>query len=225
MIIDDATRWDIIHKKSHKETDTHSKYAEEKEVLFPRKSLVVELGAGRGTDAMYFLGKGHSLIALDISAFALKILQERAKKMNLDKKLVARQIDFGLQLIPVKDSSVDVVYSRISINYFGSKQTTKLFKDIYRILKPGGLAFISLKSPDDTLEMQYLERSSTLYEPNVFIEGGLLRSRFTKDQLKIMLKAAEIPEFSVESYQEDLSTKGGDHNKVLFVSEVSFKKV
>ena len=225
MIIDDATRWDIIHKKSHKETDTHSKYAEEKEVLFPRKSLVVELGAGRGTDAMYFLGKGHSLIALDISAFALKILQERAKKMNLEKKLVARQIDFGLQLIPVKDSSVDVVYSRISINYFGSKQTTKLFKDIYRILKPGGLAFISLKSPDDTLEMQYLERSSTLYEPNVFIEGGLLRSRFTKDQLKIMLKAAEIPEFSVESYQEDLSTKGADHNKVLFVSEVSFKKV
>ena len=225
MIQDDATRWDLIHKKSHKESETHSKYAEEKEALFPRNSLVVELGAGRGTDAIYFLTKGHSVIALDISPFALKLLQEKVKGLNLGKKLVVRQVDFGLQAIPIKDDSIDVVYSRISLNYFGAKQTTKTFKDIYRILKLGGMAFITMKSPDDSLEMQYLERSSTLYEPNVFIEGGMLRSRFTQEQLKVILKEAEIPGFELDSYQEDLTSKGEEHNKTLFVNEINFKKV
>ncbi|KKQ97766.1 MAG: hypothetical protein UT24_C0012G0078 [Candidatus Woesebacteria bacterium GW2011_GWB1_39_12] len=225
MIQDDATRWDLIHKKSYKTSETHSKYAEEKEALFPRNSLVVELGAGRGADAIYFLTKGHSVIALDISPFALKLLQEKVKGLNLGKKLVVRQVDFGLQAIPIKDDSIDVVYSRISLNYFGAKQTTKTFKDIYRILKLGGMAFITMKSPDDSLEMQYLERSSTLYEPNVFIEGGMLRSRFTQEQLKVILKEAEIPGFELDSYQEDLTSKGEEHNKTLFVNEINFKKV
>ena len=127
--------------------------------------------------------------------------------------------------IPIKDDSIDVVYSRISLNYFGAKQTTKTFKDIYRILKLGGMAFITMKSPDDSLEMQYLERSSTLYEPNVFIEGGMLRSRFTQEQLKVILKEAEIPGFELDSYQEDLTSKGEEHNKTLFVNEINFKKV
>jgi hypothetical protein len=51
-----------------------------------------------------------------------------------------------------------------------------------------GVAYISLKSPDDVAEMEFFEKSSALYEPSVYIEGDMLRSRFTSDQLSTMKK-------------------------------------
>ena len=107
--MDDSSRWDAIHQKNFKENEWHSHFAEEKEKLFPRGCLVVELGSGTGADAIYFLKKGHSVVAFDISEFALNALTDRAKKESLEKKLVTRQVDFGLQAIPIKDGSADVV--------------------------------------------------------------------------------------------------------------------
>lgn len=222
--MDDAQRWDLIHQKNYKEDEWHSHFAEEKEKLFPRGGLVVELGAGTGADAIYFLKQGHRVVALDISNFALKALHERAKKHDFLQKLVTRQVDFGLHAIPVKDESADVAYSRISLNYFGYKQTTKIFRDIFRILAPGGSAYLSFKSPDDSNEMEYLERSATVYEPNVYIEGGMLRSRFTVEQLGAMLNDAGILNFEVKPLKEDLSKKGEGHHSYLYVNEVFFNK-
>ncbi len=222
--MDDSSRWDLIHQKNFKENEWHSHFAEEKEKLFPRGSLIVELGSGTGADAVYFLKKGHSVVAFDISEFALNTLTERAKKEGLEKKLVTRQMDFGLQAIPVKDNSADIVYSRISLNYFGAKYTTTVFADIYRILKTGGAAYLSFKSPDDELEMEFFEKSSVLYEPNVFIEGEMLRSRFTIEQLKELLKNAGISQFEVQPFQENLGAKGEGRHPILYVNEIYFKK-
>lgn len=224
-MVDDAKLWDAIHQKIHKANEWHSIYAEEKEKLFPRSSLIVDLGAGTGADAVYFLKKNHSVVALDISEFALKITHEKAKIAGLSKNLVTKQVDFGLHSIPVKDTSVDVVYSRISLNYFGNKHTTIIFKDIYRILKLNGIAFISLKSPDDLVEKEYLEKSASVYEPNVYIEGGILRSRFTREQLTEMLGRAGIASFEVKPYKENLGGRREGHHPTLFVNEITFKKI
>ncbi|OGM38738.1 hypothetical protein A3F01_06180 [Candidatus Woesebacteria bacterium RIFCSPHIGHO2_12_FULL_38_11] len=222
--MDDVSRWDLIHQKAHKEDEWHSVYAEEKEKLFPRNAMIIELGSGTGVDAIYFLKQGHSVIALDISTFALNALETRVKKENLAQKLTTQQVDFGLHDLPIKEGSVDVAYSRISLNYFGAKHTTKLFSDIYRMLKPGGAAYLSFRSPEDANEMEYFEKSSVLYEPNVFIEGEILRSRFTATQLEQMLINAGIPQFSVEAYQEDLSAKGENHHPILYVNDIYFMK-
>ena len=221
---DDAKHWDAIHQKIYKQNEWHSSYAEEKEKLFPRNSLVVDIGAGTGADALYFLKSGHSVVALDISEFALKITQERSKEAGLSKNIVTKQVDLGLHSIPVKDSSVDIVYSRISLNYFGRKQTTSIFKDIYRVLKTDGFAYLSLKSPDDAVEMEYLEKGASLYEENVFIEGGMIRSRFTVAQLEKMLKDAGIQKYEGKPHQENLGEKAEGHHPILHVNEVTFKK-
>src|SRR3989304_4329281 len=139
----DAKHWDEVHKRIHKETKSESKYAQDKEKLFPRNAVVVDLGGGTGNDALYFLQKGHRVILLDISEFALTTAQEKAKASNLGAKLVARQVDFGLTNLPLKDDSVDVFYSRISLHYFPADQTVRIFQDIYRALRSGGSAFLT----------------------------------------------------------------------------------
>lgn len=225
MVLDDATRWDLIHQKTYREGEAASLYAEEVEKFFPRNSLITELGTGTGADAFYFLQKGHSVIALDISSFALKILEERARKEGFTQKLATRQVDFGLHKLPIKDDSCDIAYSRISLNYFGADDTAKIFSDIYRILKKGGKAFLTLKSPDDVNEMIYLKNNASVYEENVFIEGGVLRSRFSVEQLREILTNAKIPQFNIRPIREDLSKKGENHNPYLFLNEVTFTKL
>jgi ubiquinone/menaquinone biosynthesis C-methylase UbiE len=84
----DAMRWDSINKRTFHPSHKESHYAEEKEKLFPKGSLIVEIGGGAGEDAVYFLRQGHSVIFLDISPEALKIAQERVKSENLSSKIV-----------------------------------------------------------------------------------------------------------------------------------------
>ncbi|KKQ74963.1 MAG: hypothetical protein US95_C0013G0013 [Candidatus Woesebacteria bacterium GW2011_GWB1_38_5] len=68
----DSLRWDEIHKKIPPDLERHSQYAEKREVLFPRESKICDMAGGLGYDAMYFIGKGHNVIILDISDYALK---------------------------------------------------------------------------------------------------------------------------------------------------------
>lgn len=222
-MIPDEVRWDEYHKKTHNPEEPHSLYAEEKEKLFPRGCLVVELGGGTGSDALYFLKQGHSVVILDISEFALKTATERAAKENLGQRLATRQVDFGLHQLPIKNSSVDVVYSRISLHYFGTKHTTKLFGDVYHILKPSGTAYLTFKSSEDVAELDYLRNVGVEYEENVYIENGQLRSRFSTDQLKNMLTSAKIPGFEVNSKKETLRDYTG-YESTLLVNEVIIKK-
>jgi ubiquinone/menaquinone biosynthesis C-methylase UbiE len=46
--------------------------------------------------------------------------------------------------LPFADETFDVVYASLSLHYFDEETTNLIFKEIYRILKPGGiLAYIT----------------------------------------------------------------------------------
>lgn len=223
-MLDDAKRWDELHKNIRGDGQKYSRYAQEKEKLFPRGSLVLELGGATGEDAEYFIRNGHSVVLLDISSFALVEAEKRIKKAGLSEKLVTRQADFGLHKLPVKDNSCDVVYSRISLNYFPRDHTTKIFRNIYSVLKSQGKAYLTFKSPDDKDEMEYLKRACSEYEPDVYIDGGQLRSRFAISDLQSLLKKADIADYQVHSYKEVLEQKNKGHENVLLLNEVVFTK-
>ena len=199
-------------------------FAEEKEKLFPRGSIVCDLGGGTGNDCLYFLKQGHSVILLDLSEFAINVAKKRAKKAGLDSNFVAHQVDFGLHTLPLKDESVDVCYSRISLNYFGNRHTSKILKDIYRSLKKGGSAYLTFKSPADEREMTRLLRNAVEYEPGVYIEGGQLRSRFSIDQLKQIAQTAGIPNVQVRHYEEHLGKHTSGVDQILYQNELVFTK-
>lgn len=221
----DSDRWDAVHKRLHqeKQEEPHSQYAEKAEKEFPENSIIAELGGGSGHDAIYFLSQGHSVVLLDISQFALSKAEERAKKHGYESRLIVKQADFGLNKLPIKDNSIDIVYSRISLNYFGSERTAVVLHDIYRTLKDGGQAFLTFKSPEDAVEMEILEETATEYEPGVYIQGGQLRSRYTTEQLEKILKMAKIDKYSVEPHKEELPEIKG-HKPILYVNEIRFTK-
>jgi ubiquinone/menaquinone biosynthesis C-methylase UbiE len=225
-MIHDVKRWDKIHKRIvEEEDDGHSVYAQEKEKLFPRGAIICDFGGGTGADALYFLKNGHSVILLDISEFALKVAQKKARDAGFDRNLVVKQVDFGLHQLPLQKESVDVAFSRISLNYFPANETSEIFSQIYSALKPSGSAYITMKSPEDAEEMEYLTENSAVYEQSVFIDNGQLRSRFTIDELKQIVSNAGIANYQVHPYKEMLGPDKKGHRQVLHLNEIIFQKI
>jgi SAM-dependent methyltransferase len=117
-----------------------SMFAEIVKEFLPPTGKLLELGAGLGQDSAYFTELGYEVISTDLN---VEHLQELA-----DKKFEVRTIDLRNPL-PFEDSSFDIVYAHLSLHYFDTVTTERIFDDIYRILKPGGvLAFFTNSTSD-----------------------------------------------------------------------------
>lgn len=206
-----------------------SSYAIEKETLFPAGAVVCDLGSGAGFDSLYFLQQGHSVKLVDISDLALAKAKHMFEVKNLIDKVELTQADLGDGHIPVGSGSCDVVYSRLSLHYFEPSVFAQLLSEVYRILKTDGHAYITLKSPDDENEMDYLNRQGTLKSKGVFLEDGLIKTRYDIGQLLEILSRANISDdqFTVARYTESFKDRK-DHvksgNDVMLLNEVTITK-
>jgi SAM-dependent methyltransferase len=98
--------------------------------------IVVDLGSGAGNDcfvARHYVGEKGQVIGIDMTEEMIEKARSNTKKLNLDN------VDFilgDIDNIPLKDNYADVVVSNCVLNLVPDKK--KAFKEIYRILKPGG---------------------------------------------------------------------------------------
>jgi arsenite methyltransferase len=97
---------------------------------------VLDLGSGAGFDcflAARAVGPGGKVIGVDMTHDMLAKARENAQKNRFTN------VEFRLgeiEALPVADNSVDVIISNCVINL--SPQKDRVFKESYRVLKPGG---------------------------------------------------------------------------------------
>jgi len=221
-----AKHWNESSKRIPPDKDK-SPYAVGKETLFPRNANVCDLGGGMGADALYFLTKGHRVILLDISDYALVTAQKAVERSVLSDRLQTQQVDLSQGKIPQPDGNFDVVFSRLALHYFRRETLVSLYREVYRILKPGGVAFVSIKSVNDEKEMIFLRRTSREVEPGIFEEDGILKVRFSQEQLKDLLIEAGITDFDISEYKERFEgrkdiVKSG--NEELLLADITIRK-
>jgi len=99
-------------------------------------NTVLDIGSGSGTDVLFAslkTGSKGSVIGLDITDAMIEKARMNISKMGAKNVKIMKGDAIK---IPLEDSSVDVVTSNGVLNLVPDKK--KAFKEIYRVLKPGG---------------------------------------------------------------------------------------
>ncbi len=149
------------------------------DLIKKQPEVILDLGCGTGvaTAALAKRYKKSRVIALD---FALPMLKQTQKHGTFLRK--PKCVCGDLESLPLKDASVDLIYSNAAIQWANDLEAT--FKEFRRVLKPGGLLMFTTFGPDTLKELR-AAWSHADQHPHVssFLDmhdvgDALLRSRF-----------------------------------------------
>ena len=135
---------------------------------FPGKDLL-EIGCGMGTDLLQFARGGARVTGLDYTPRSVEISRRRFAVYGVPGRFMlgdAENLGFA-------DGSFDVVYSNGVLHH--TPDTQKAVDEVYRVLKPGGVAKVML-----------YHRRSLYYWFVILLRFGLLhgeRLRYTPEQI------------------------------------------
>jgi len=160
---------------------------------------VLDLGSGAGFDcflAAQKVGKSGKVIGVDMTQAMIEKAQANSLKYSYSN------VEFRLgdiEDLPVESESVDIIISNCVINLAPDKE--KVFKEAFRVLKPGGAMYISdmvllAELPEDMKNDKNLLTSC--------IAGALLKEEY----LRILSETG----FSVEILNEDLDISKRQYN-------------
>lgn len=141
---------------------------------------VLDLGSGAGFDCFLAagkVGKNGKVIGVDMTPEMVAKAQENARKGNYPN------VEFRLgdiEKLPVSDNSVDIVISNCVINLAPDKG--QVFKEIFRVLKPGGRLMIS--------DIVLLEKLPDSIRKSVEAYVGCIAGAVEKDKYLTFIKEA-----------------------------------
>lgn len=189
--------WDTIFKEKGKFFEQpHRDIPEYYKLLKENKAKrILDLGCGSGRHVVYFAQKGIEVFGIDISKTAIKMTKKWLETKNLSAELLIHDIS---KKLPFEDDFFDAVISVQVIHHARIGTIKKVIREIERVLKKGGLIFISVpiyKEPITGVKKGSwtMKRiASRTYIPLDGMEKGLPHYFFKIDELKLAFKDFKV---------------------------------
>ena len=103
---------------------------------------VLDLGCGTGRHVVYLAKHSFDVYGIDIAPEGIKITKKWLRKEGLKASLKVSDV---YKELPYKDNFFDAIISTQALHHAKIGKIRKLIKEIERILKPGGLIFITVR--------------------------------------------------------------------------------
>lgn len=119
----------------------YSRFRTELEALARRwrKGKLINLGCGHGADFLPFR-QGFELYGVDFSAEMLRFAEKYSKKFGFSARLAQADV----RHLPYPDQYFDWAISVATYHHLGKGQHWVALNELWRVLKPGGEAFITV---------------------------------------------------------------------------------
>jgi SAM-dependent methyltransferase len=151
---------------------------------------VLDLGCGTGRHAVHLAKAGFATVGIDISATALSLAQRWADDLGVAVALAQVDTRCG---VPFTGESFDAVLSTNVIYYARLAEVRTAIQDIHRLLRVGGLAFVTVcqRLPKGA-PLEEIEPST--YVPQTGIKAGLPQHIFNEASLRHEFRAFDVLE-------------------------------
>ncbi len=203
--------WDKLHQYYSKQDwiEKPNIFAEEALGHFPKEGYVLCLGDGQGQDGRFFSSKGYKVLSTDISDEALKINSQKISEQGLTN-ILTEKLDLTTDF-SYKEATFDVVYAHLSLHYFTEEITQKIFSEIKRVLKRGGILAIFVNSINDP-EFN----SGKRIEQELFEIEGTTKRFFSKYSMNYFARDFQVIllDDNGRTYKDEAK---GVHNLVRFI--------
>ena len=156
---------------------------------------VLDLGCGSGRHLVYFAQQGFQAYGVDFSHTGLLLARQWLDSLALPARLHRQDMT---QPLAFPANCFDALIS-IQVIHHGRLETIRsIVSEIERVLKPGGMVFVSVSMPKKR-KARFKE-----VEPNTFLplegrEKGLLHHFFSEDELRQVFCNFEIARVFVDS--------------------------
>jgi len=112
---------------------------------------VLDLGCGTGYSSSILRQclPAAAMVAIDLALPMLKVAREH---LHGNTTTMVQMLCGDAQALPLKRHSVDLLFSSLALQW--CSEPAKVFAEINRVLKPGGLALLSTLGPDTLQELR-----------------------------------------------------------------------
>ena len=161
---------------------------------------VLDLGSGAGFDALISwraVGPTGRVIGVDMTPEMIAKARENATRMG------AGNVEFReglIEALPVEDASVDVIISNCVINL--SPDKSAVFKEAYRVLRPGGRLAVS--------DIVLTKPLPAVVTKNLAAYVGCIAGAAQKDEYLAMMREAGFEEEPQVELKSAFTVLGGD---------------
>lgn len=188
-------------------------YALKKLALHPGK--VVDIGCGKGRNAIYLAQRGWQVVALDYIQIALDKAFKDAQGFEVDKNItfINTPID---QRWPLKDNYFDLALDNFSSIDIETKTGRDVYKqEMFRTLKPGGYGVVAVVSAEDELEKEIATISPGSESHSTIWPGsGKFQKNYTVIELNEFYKEFKIIE--LHKVQKPATKLGKTYNAINY---------
>jgi len=197
-------QWDKIFKKEGKFFEQVQEDIPRITSLFKKKDVkkIIDLGCGSGRHLIYLAKRGFDVYGFDISKHGIKIARDWLKKEKLGAGFKVGDV---YKKLPYKDNSFDALISTQTLYHNRISSIRKLIREIERILKPGGLIFVTVTrmGPKKDIPKEKMWKIKFIaprtYVPLSHDEKGLTHYLFNKKLIRKEFKNFKIHDIWVAS--------------------------